>query len=297
MKKHIRTALALLIITATIVAFAFYIKSNPQTIDQLGQMPPATIVLLLALYTVSFLAYVLVTRVSLGIYNKIMTRQENLLFNAYSSLINFFGPGQSGPLFRGAYLKKRHNLGIKQFMLTMLIYFGFYGVISVLFVVVGSLPWWQTAALLIAAAAGSFVVIRWYKQKWSIALGGGFTPKNLGLLFAATLLQVAAFAAIYGIELTRVGANASLGDILAYTGVTNLTLFVSLTPGAIGIREAFLVFSQGLHGIDNTTIVAANIIDRAVYLLFLGLLFVLVLGTHAKDKLRVSQLKLSQTDK
>lgn len=289
MKRHIRSALALLIIAATIAAFIYYIDGHPETIDQLKQMPPLTAVVLLALYAVSFLAYALVTRVSLRIYGKSLSGQENLLFNAYSSLINFFGPGQSGPVFRAAYLKKRHNLGMKQFMLTTLVYFAFYGIISVLFAVAGSRPWWQTVLLMLAATAGSFAIIRRYKQKKHIALVGGLTPWRIGLLFAATLLQVAALAVIYGIELQQVGAGASIRDILSYTGVTNLTLFVALTPGAIGIREAFLVFSQSLHGIDNTTIVAANIVDRGVYILFLGLLFVLVLATHAKDKLRVNQ--------
>jgi uncharacterized membrane protein YbhN (UPF0104 family) len=296
MKKRLKTTLALLIIATTIGAFGYYIRRHPETIDQLRHMPPITVVILLALYSVSFLAYVAVTRVSLAMYNKVMSKQENLLFNAYSALINFFGPGQSGPIFRAAYLKKRHGLGIKQFMLTILMYLGFYGVISVLFVTVGSRPWWQTGLVMLVAIGGSLAVVRWYKTKKNIVLASGFGPKNIGLLFAATLLQVAVLAVVYGIELRQVGAGASIGQILSYTGVTNLTLFVALTPGAIGIREAFLVFSQHLHGIDSTTIVAANIIDRSVYLLFLGLLFLLVVGTHAKDKLHVSQLKLGTKD-
>jgi uncharacterized membrane protein YbhN (UPF0104 family) len=73
-----------------------------------------------------------------------------------------------------------------------------------------------------------------------------------------------------------------------------MALFVSLTPGAIGIREAFLTFSQQLHHIDTSTIVAANIIDRAVYLVFLGVLFIFVFSLHARDKLSLSSLNLKQ---
>ena len=291
MKRYVRTLLAVAILAITAVAFIYYVSRNPQVIDQLKQLPPATVLILLALYAVSFLAYVMVTRGSLRIYHKNMSRQENILFNAYSSLINFFGPGQSGPLFRAAYLKKRHNLGIKQFMFTLLIYFGFYAMISAMFVVVGSRPWWQTALLIVVVGAGSFAFIRRYKQRKHIDTGSGLNLVNVGWIFAATVVQVAAFAAIYGLELQRVGAEASIGQILSYTGISNFSLFVALTPGAIGIREAFLVFSQSLHGIDNTTIVAANILDRAVYLVFLGLLFVMVISLHAKDKLHLNQLK------
>lgn len=289
--------MALVIIVATAAAFAYYIHGHPQTVDQLKQLPPTTVFILLGLYAVTFLAYVMVTRASLRIYDKKMSRQENILFNAYSSLINFFGPGQSGPIFRGAYLKKRHNLGVKQFMFTMLIYFGFYAVVSAMFMLIGSRPGWQTAALMVMVGAVSFVLIRRYKQKSHINAATGLNILNIGWILAATALQVATFAVIYGIELSRVGAGASIGQILSYTGVSNLSLFVALTPGAIGIREAFLVFSQNLHGIGNSNIVAANIIDRGVYLLFLGLLFVLVISLHARDKLNVQQLQAEKPDR
>jgi hypothetical protein len=52
-----------------------------------------------------------------------------------------------------------------------------------------------------------------------------------------------------------------------------------------------LLFSQSLHGISSAFIVAANLIDRAVYLLFLGLLFIMTLSMHAKDKLQVKKIQ------
>jgi len=93
------------------------------------------------------------------------------------------------------------------------------------------------------------------------------------------------------LELHSIHPETSVAQALTYTGVANFALFVSLTPGAIGIREAFLVFSQNLHHLGNTIIVGANLIDRAVYLLFLGLLFVMTLALHAKDKLHIKQEK------
>jgi uncharacterized membrane protein YbhN (UPF0104 family) len=66
-------------------------------------------------------------------------------------------------------------------------------------------------------------------------------------------------------------------------------MFVSITPGAIGFREAFLVFSRNLHHISNTTIVAANIIDRSVYLILLIILAILIIATHAGRRLGVKR--------
>jgi len=160
-----------------------------------------------------------------------------------------------------------------------------------MFVVVGSRPWWQTALLMLAVATVSWFVVHWYKKRSHIDTGRGLNIVTLGWLLALVTAQVITLAITYGIELRSVNADASLGQILSYTGISNFSLFVALTPGAIGIREAFLVFSQNLHGISSSNIVAANLIDRAVYLLFLGILFLLVIVTHAKDKLRVNQLK------
>jgi uncharacterized membrane protein YbhN (UPF0104 family) len=296
MKRHLKTILSLCIIAATIAAFSYYVSHHPETVDHLRNMPPGTLMLLLLCYGVWFLALVLVTRISLKMYGKSMGRQENFLFNAYSSLINFFGPGQSGPIFRGAYLKKRHNLGIKQYVFATLMYYGFYAVINAMFMFVGSRPWWQTAFVMIAAGGGSLVLIKWYaKKKAHIGNEPGINARTVSMLFGATALQMVAQVAIYAIELHNTGANASFGQVLSYTGVANFALFVALTPGAIGIREAFLVFSQNLHHISSTAIVAANIIDRAVYLVFLGLLFVLVLGMHAKDKLELATLEVEKS--
>lgn len=289
MKKHIRTVIALVVVTLTILAFIYYIRRNPQTLTQLGDISPFIVVLLLGIYALSFLAYVAITRCSLQLFNKTFSRQENLLFNAYSSLINFFGPGQSGPAFRAIYLKKRHNLSIKRYAITGLIYYGFFGVISTAMVFAGSRPWWQTAVVAIAAAAASIFVIRRYKTK--LGATAQLNARLITWIGIATAAQIIMQILIFAIELRSVGDHAAWGQIITYTGVANLALFVSFTPGGIGIRESFLLFSERLHHIDSTTVVAASIIDRGVYLVFLGILFVLVVTLHAKDKLHITQGK------
>ncbi len=289
MKKYLRQVIGPVILLATIVVFGYYISRHPQTLEQLHRLPLSVVVLLLVLCSLSFVVYVLITRVSLRMYHKTMSLQENFLFNAYSSLINFFGPGQSGPIFRAAYLKRRHNLAVKQFTFTLVLYLAFLAIISAMCMFIGSRPAWQTLLLMLAVGGVSIFVVRLYKRRSNIEMGSGLNPLTIGLLFGAVALQVALLAVLYGAELHQVGAHASWGEVLSYTGVSNFSIFVALTPGAIGIREAFLVFSQNLHHIDTSQIVAANIIDRGVYLLFLGLVFLLVLGTHAKDKLGVSK--------
>jgi hypothetical protein len=97
--------LAGLIVTITIGGFAYYVATHPATVTQLKEVPLTTLVGLLCLYGGSFIAYALVTRGSLRIYQKTMSRQENILFNAYSSLVNFLVQGRAGQLFVGCILK------------------------------------------------------------------------------------------------------------------------------------------------------------------------------------------------
>ncbi|HEX7964012.1 MAG TPA: lysylphosphatidylglycerol synthase domain-containing protein [Candidatus Saccharimonadales bacterium] len=288
MKRYAKTVVAIVILAATAASFAYYLAKHPQTIDRLKHLPLDTLGRLLLLNIISFGCYILVTRASLKLYGRAMGRRENILFNAYSSLINFFGPGQSGPVFRGAYLKKRLNLGVKQYVFATLIYYAFFAVISVLLLFAGARPWWQTAVLAVVTGAACVGIIRWYKRRSQIA-GAQLDVMHVAWIGLATLLQLLAQVGLYAIELHTVGAHASFGQVLSYTGVANLAIFVALTPGAIGIREAFLLFSERLHHIGSGAIVAANVIDRGVYLVFLGLLFVMVVGLHAKKKLQAAE--------
>lgn len=289
MKKKLRALAAVLVLVATLGAFIYYCKTHPAILDKLRDTNPLLMALLVVCYLVWFLALVIILRISLRLFNTTMGRQENILLNAYSTLVNFFGPGQSGPAVRGLYLKKRHGLALKKYIFATLLYYGFYAVISAFFLFVGSQAWWKTILLMTIVGVGSLGIIRLYAKRSKISGQPGMNLVNLGWLFAATALQLVVQAIIFYIELRDVNGSISVAQALTYTGAANFALFVSLTPGAIGFREAFLLFSQSLHHIQNTVIVAANVVDRAVYLVFLGVLFIGVISLHAKDKLRIKQ--------
>lgn len=288
--KRLKFVLALVLLVATVLVFVRYAATHPEVLERLKDTNPALMVLLLICYGVWFFALVWYLGISVRMYGKSMTRQENVLLSAYSSLLNFFGPGQSGPAFRGLYLKKRHGLPLKKYIFTTLLYYGFYAILSALLLCAGSRPWWQTVLAVAAAGGVSYVVIRRYARRAKVQQEPGVNLRNLTLLFAATVLQVGIQAIIFYIELRDVSGSVSVSQALTYTGAANFALFVSITPAAIGIREAFLVFSQNLHHIGSTVIVAANVIDRAMYLLLLGVLFILVLALHAKKTLHLKQV-------
>jgi uncharacterized membrane protein YbhN (UPF0104 family) len=294
MKGKLRITLGLAIVVATIAAFIWYVGDNPEVLRQLKQTPLYTIILMFLLFAGSMTAaLMLVLYGSMSFYTKHITWQENFLLNSYSSLLNFFGPGQSGPAFRGAYLKMKHGLKIKQYIFMTLVYYAFYAFFSGMLLASTALPWWQTVSLLILITIVCCIILKLYLRRNMDLLGqNGFSHLKPALIIGgATLLQVLLLWVLYFVELRSFDNSVSLGQAATYTGAANFALFVSLTPGAIGFREAFLIFSQNLHHIPNDIIVAANILDRAVYIVFLCLLFLVVLALHANKTLQVKKIR------
>ena len=282
MKRWLRTTLTLAILIATLSVFIYYFTTNQTVRDQLSQTSLSLVIGLLALYIGTIFALAMVFHATLRLCKLKLKGSETSLLTAYSSVINFFGPLQSGPAFRAVYLKKKHNLNLRNYAAATLVYYFFYGAFSGLLLISGLLGWW----LLPLGGFGLFIMLTLKRQKAVANRLAGLDLKNWYYLAAATALQVAIVTAIYYTELRSLDTSISIGQALVYTGAANLALFVSLTPGAIGFRESFLLFSQRLHDISAQTIVAANILDRAIYITLMLLLAVFIFGTHANRSLR-----------
>ena len=293
--KKFRAIAAYAIVALTVAAFIFYAVKNPKLWTQLSQVNIFIVILLIALYFLSLGAIVLVYYYTLELCNVKMPSRENFRLTAYSLIINFFGPLQSGPGFRAVYLKAKYKLTFKRFILASLLYYLFFGVISVFFALSGSAYWrWSLLFLPLVIIFVAVVfktnipfVGKWLNKKDGTSLNMSYPI--ITKLAIATLLQVILVSAIYFIELKTVSSTISLRQAISYSGVANLTIFVAITPGGIGIREAFLLLSQKLHHIPPHTIIAASFLDRAVDVAFLGILFVITISLHFKEKLDIKK--------
>lgn len=216
---------------------------------------------------------------------------ENLLLNAYSTLVNFFVPGQGGLALRGVYLKKKHNLRLRNYVLSVMVYYACYALVSAFLLLVTSRPWWQTIVGVIIVGLGSLLGLRWYARRSTDKLDKlEISSLTISYMLGATIIQAIIQITIYMVELHTVNPHIKLSQAITYTGAANFALFVALTPGAIGIRESFLLFSERLHHVSTANVVAASLIDRAVFLVFLGLLFIFTLSIHAKNRLQIGQI-------
>jgi len=273
---------SLTIIAATVAAFIEYFLRHPDVRHQLGHIRPGLLALLLILYLGTIIALTFNTYATLRLCRLRLPAGETFLITAYTAVINFFGPLQSGPAFRAVYLKKRHDLNLKDYAVASLFYLFFYGLFSGLFLLSGLLKWWLLPLVGVAVAASllarrqSFIATKLAK----LDVGGWY------VLALAALAQVLLISLLYFAELRSVAPQTTFSQAVVYTGAANLALYVSITPAAIGFRESFLLFSQRLHHVPAHTIVAANILDRAVYVLFLLILAAFIFGTHATRRLR-----------
>ena len=287
-KQLLRRTATIIILVLSVSLVVYYLLKHRSLLAQLGHLSPWVILSVLLLYGVLFGVLLLILDATLRLCGVRLGKQENVILNAYSLIINnFFIIGQNGPIFRGYYLNKHHGLKVRNYISVTLFYLLMYGIISVFFIFLGSQAWWLTLLMgILMIGAGATLIKLYVRRKKFNASELSITPKGVAFLMVATLLQAVIQAVIYGVELHSSGhAHIAVGQVITYTGTANLALFVALTPGAIGIRESFLLLSQHLHHISSSMIVVANVIDRSVYLVFLLILLAITLSLHAKDKL------------
>lgn len=282
MKKKLRLAASIAVLALTAGLFAYYLSTHPEVLDQLTQTSLIDLFAIAALYLGVVLSLTIVNTLSVRMCGKVIGKKESFALTSSSSIANFFGPLQSGVGIRAVYFKTKLGIPIKQYVLVSLYYYSFYAFFSGLFLLFGNEEF-RLPLLALTILGASLTAIYIYKKSKSTPANQSHISIDLLLKLAATvLLQLSLIAAIYFIQLTSIDSSITLAQTISYTGAANFSLFVAITPGAIGIREAFLLFSQRLHGISSATVVAANVIDRSVYVIFLGLLFFGLAAFHIK---------------
>ena len=292
-RKLLKSIATVLVLIITISGFIYYFVTHPLVRQQLSHTSFGTLALIFVLYLGVVGAISLVTFTTLLLCKLRLNAGESTLLTAYATVINFFGPLQSGPAFRGLYLKRKHGLHLKQYALATIVFYALYAGISGLFLLSGVLGWWLLPASAVALIA--IIIV----QKSTLPIAVRLRELNLTAVYAlagATLLQLTLVVVIYFVELRSISPGIHFGQAVIYAGAANFALFVSITPGAIGFRESFLLFSQRLHHISSDTIVAANILDRSMYIVLLAILGFIIFGTHAHRRLQESPGK-SETER
>jgi uncharacterized membrane protein YbhN (UPF0104 family) len=295
--KRFRQTAAVVVILLTFTVFGYYLATHPEIARSIIKLNPLTLVLLSLAYSGTIAANAFVLYVSLRLIRKHVGYPENIALTGYSAVVNFFGPLQSGPGFRAAYLKKRHNVSLKRFFFVTVVFYGFFAAINSLILASSLLSkvsgMWLLVVVCVGLAGVGFAIwlVNRAQRLRAVMQTINLTDLNFWYIGLGAFLLSAATTIAYHIELTYINGSIHLIQTIVYTAAANLALFVSLTPGAIGFRESFLLLSQRLHEIPADTIIAASILDRAFYVVFLLVLFIALLLFGVASKLKNVEIK------
>ncbi len=274
--KNNKKTISIAAILAFFVFVGYYLINHPDIIQNILEIGYLSSFLLLIFYSGVLLTNFGIMYATILLCRKKLSIKNSLLLTIYSSLVNFFGPLQSGPAVRAVYLKTKIKLRIRDYTYAMLFYYFAFAALNVSLLFINTLPLLTLIGVILAIA---MTIIGTNKF--------GLRPlkKYVLYIFALTTIQILLMVVIYSIELNTINHSAgySIMQTIVYTASANLSLFVSLTPGAIGFREAFLVMSGSLHNIPLNSIIASGVIDRAIYILFLVILFFVSSSLHLKQ--------------
>ncbi|MCA9331812.1 flippase-like domain-containing protein [Candidatus Saccharibacteria bacterium] len=289
--KHpkIRPAIQIVLLIATLVLFTWYFLDNHGEFAKIRSLSIIELALVLIGQMIAVFGNVLVI-IALGMFfNKKIPLINATKIGAYSSVVNFFGFLQGGFGVRGVYLKTQYNISIKNYLsasvIQYIILFGLAGsFIMVGFVLLGFI--WPLFVLLVLAlgVVTLFLFIKLLPkiakalQKLMLTYTKFIQLKPISALVIATLVYLIGGLLAFGVELSVVGAHISMGSLLVYTGLTQFTILIALTPGGLGIREGILLIAQSQMMLTTSDIIVASTIDRVVYFITLFILFVFSIG-------------------
>lgn len=232
--------------------------------------------------------------VNLGVY-------ESVRVSLLGSLGNFFASSGAGVGVRALYLKKNHNLAYKDYLATLygnyLLIFMVNAVAGLLSLVLtggkGGLLYWLAViffcVLLAVASTLCFVPLKLKTESGivgkiskmlnSMTQGWQLVARNREVFKGLLLVAVGQLFITVGIiylQVQALGLGVSFAGLIFLAVLTALSVFVSITPANVGIKEAVYLLSATIVGLSSGDILSIAVIDRGVLFATLGLLWILM---------------------
>lgn len=287
-----------LIISKTLVIiflalFAYYFIKHTQDFKSLQELNLLLLIAVVLGYVGSIYLSGLFSKIIIEPFNKRISHIESFRVALLSSIGNYFGPLLGGTGMRAVYLKKKVGLSYTDFVSTL---YGYYiiaflisavlGVISLAllheqhqkrgFLIVGAFFVSVATGLLGMIFNRRVALVRYICRK---LLGKrvdslkrlatswhkiSTEPKLIASLVKITFMNIGLFAAVNYCEFLLIGIKLDIGVLLLYTCLGIFSILISLTPAALGIREAVYLFSASVLGVTSSQILAVALIDRTV---------------------------------
>jgi len=292
-KKNIKKYLGSLILVLLIV---WYLNTNWAQFIQLKLSNPEFLLPSFVLCIAITFSQSLYNYFALKHFNANIGIKDCLFLAAQSFIGNLIAPMRAGTVANAYYLKKMRNVdyttfgiinialyvivfGINSIIGAAILYF-YFGLQNSEFVAIFSvfialffactifftLPWqWSSTLKLPNLLRSALSGVSKLKQSHVLLIG--YTLPTLLNLFLMSLLSY--------FLLKSLGIDSTYPQMIFVTIFSSLSLFISITPGNLGIREAFAALSAQLAGIDPHQMIAASILERAIMLVACILIYFL----------------------
>lgn len=278
------------IIAFVILGFlCWYLSGHWQQLAEITHFAAYQVVGMYVLCGVSTLVSAITVQIILKSFRKTTGMLEMFHLSNAVSLLNY-APMKAGTLFRGVYLNKHYGLGYSHFasfFVYMTILTGASASLlaaAAMFVCLNlSEPKIKITTLFFAAAAVVLGLILFLplptpkgQNKWLVFWGRFLDGKKLissnpaAVVKAGLLMMVFSLLTAVRLGVIYAGINQSVNPagLLVFGALDCLSLFISFTPGSLGLRE--LLFSAGAAGLGISLEVGmfAAMIDRAVLVIY-----------------------------
>ena len=290
-KKKIFQILVLIIL---IVWFAVYFYQN---IEEFRHLKIVNIAYLIPLCLLSILFLItngLVLKYFLEPFKVKLKFKEWFGLSVINTMGNYLTPFRGGAVAKAVYLKRVHQFSYSYFLSTLA---GVYIIVFLVNSFVGLLT-----AILLYYVYGVFNVFIFaiflciflfllgivffspriketkhsFVNKFINIINGWHLIKNnkkvITVIGLISLANVAIMVLMMFLEFRVFGLEISLLSVLFLSIVSTLGLFISITPGALGIKEAIVAFTATVINIPISQALTVSILDRVVGL---GIIFIL----------------------
>lgn len=272
--KYIKVAITVLVI----LLFALYVSQNAEEFRRLRSVSLNTVFQVILGQSIVILANILILRAFSEHGREKTALKDATEIVAYSSLINFFGFLQAGVGLRAVYLRKKIGMNYRKYFALTLYQFTSLFSFSLIAISIGYFansitPLNLITLMMILLSAIIIVCLLIYSSKKVRTLLGALRneKKVLVKISIFVLLQLVGSYIAYRAELASVQANTNLSAMLIFTGISQFSIVLAITPGAIGIREGLLYLVAQQMMITGDDIVIAATIDRALYCITLAI--------------------------
>lgn len=306
-KKLVRNTLTL----AVIAAFAVYFVLNLDKFSLLTRVNPFLLVVIAMLNLMAMASNGLFTKFVMQPFGKNISIKESVYVSLISSIGNYFAPAGGGFVFRAAYLKRVHGFNYKDYVATLygnyILVFAinsFFGLLALFLLRGTSSPAFFTLVIIFS---GLFLVCiclslikiptrlldydmhnryvgKLARTMLEILKGWNQIVRNKRLLLKLSMLIsfnffVALLVAFC--EIRALGLSISFEALLLFSVLGSLSLFVSITPANLGVKEVIYLFSAAVIGFTAPQILSIALLDRGV--LFVTLLILWLASANSKS--------------